>query len=68
MKVNRHVPKDEPHSRPYTMVTMTPKEALMFIESLSRQVRTNDPNTLRPELLVREGEFRGYFSIAVMED
>lgn len=68
MKINRHVPKDAPHSRSYTMVTMTPKEALMFIESLSRQVRTSDPNTNRPEILVREGEFQGYFSIAVMEE
>lgn len=44
------------------MVRVTIAEALELIESLSRQVRTGDPNGGRAEFITVDGE---YFSISV---
>jgi hypothetical protein len=49
---------------PWTVVTLSPTEALHLAESLIRQARTGDPNSGRPEFHVRGG----YFTVYVMPE
>lgn len=53
----------------WTAVYLTRTQALLVIESLSRQVRTGDPNTGRPEFRVngKTGKLE-YFTVAVLEE
>lgn len=62
-KKDKRVSKSNPD---YMMVNLTPKEALAIASSLVQQVATNNPNASRPEIIVGEGDFIGYFSITVM--
>src|SRR3990170_4547282 len=48
----------------WTVVTLSPNEALHLAESLIRQARTGDPNSGRPEFHVRGG----YFTVYVMPE
>jgi hypothetical protein len=52
----------------YMMVRVSPQEALSIIASLAEQIRTDNCNAGRPEILCHMGDFRGFVSIAVVHD
>lgn len=67
MKINKY--KDQSASQDskshYTMIKVTPKEALQLILSLAGQLEANSSNKNRLESKINDGPFKGHLSIAV---
>ena len=52
----------------YIMLQVSPTEAAALIASLADQLKNNDPNSGRLESQIYNGDLKGYFSIAIVQE